>query len=436
MVMGMLVGKKTGTMAALVLAAAAIIPAVGTASAAPVAIELCAVPGTVNLPGAAGVPIWGFGAPTTPGDCTTATAGLPGPALSANEGDTVTITVHNGLAAGHTISFEIPGVTFNPGPSDAAAGATVTRSFTASAAGTYVYQSSGDFGRQEAMGLYGALVVRSLTAGQAYDVATSAYDVEATLVLSQIDPAFNASPDTYDMYTYRATYWLINGAAYPGTAPILATTGQRVLLRYVNAGRDNTSMQLLGMHQQVLARDAQLLNNPFSAATEIVPAGATEDAIAVLPASTPPSANGFALFNRNLHVTNGSPSSAQPAGGMLTFIQKWTAGVADHLTCAFSPTTIVNDGASTSTGTVTVGDFLGNPVATGSYSVSFSGTSTATTQLTPSPQITSGGTAAFTVQSVATAIGTDTYTPSITPSTSPTLPLLAPNGTCQVAAAP
>ena len=43
------------------------------------------------------------------------------------------------------------------------------------------------------------------------------------------------------MYDYLATYWLINGKAYPDTAPITATAGQRVLLRYVNAGYDNTT---------------------------------------------------------------------------------------------------------------------------------------------------------------------------------------------------
>mgnify|MGYP003693686519 CR=1 FL=1 len=34
------------------------------------------------------------------------------------------------------------------------------------------------------------------------------------------------------MYSYQATYWLINGKAYPDTAGITATAGQRVLLRY------------------------------------------------------------------------------------------------------------------------------------------------------------------------------------------------------------
>ena len=77
-------------------------------------------------------------------------------------------------------------------------------------------------------------------------------------------------------------------------------------------------MALLGMHEQVLARDARLLNNPFLADAETIPAGGTEDAIATVPATAAPSANGFPLYNRQLHLTNGSP--AAPGGGMLTFI--------------------------------------------------------------------------------------------------------------------
>ena len=52
------------------------------ASAATTTINLCALPGTATLTGAVTVPIWGFGVPTTPGDCSTATARLPGPLLT------------------------------------------------------------------------------------------------------------------------------------------------------------------------------------------------------------------------------------------------------------------------------------------------------------------------------------------------------------------
>ena len=304
----------------LVLAVFGLTCVVGSATAATVAIELCAVSGTAPLPGGGTVPIWGFGTPTTAGNCATASPTLPGPVLQATQGDVVTITVRNALPAGHVVSFEIPGVAFNPGPTDAAPGAAVSRTFTAQA-GTYLYQSGGDAGRQEAMGLSGALLVRSATPNQAYASATTAYDVEATLVLTAVDPAFNAAPETYNLDNYRATYWLINGQSYPDVPAITAAVGQRVLLRYLNAGYDNTSMTLLGTHQQVVARDARLLTNPFSASTETIPAGATEDTIVTVPGGTPPSTHGFPLFNRQLHLTTGPQTGTSPIGnGMVAFI--------------------------------------------------------------------------------------------------------------------
>ena len=309
------------------LAAAAAGASAGEVSAAAAALELCALPGsTAPSPTSAPsvtVPIWGFGVPTTPGDCNTASPTLPGPVLVAQEGDVVTFTVHNALPAGHQLSFEAPGVPFTAGPIDAPVGGTVTRTFTA-VAGTYLYSSTGDAGRQRAMGLYGMLIVRPGTANRAYAPATSTYDVEAPVLMSVLDPAFNVAPDTFDLLTYRATWWLINGRAYPDTARIHAVPGQRVLLRYANAGYDNTTMTMLGGHQRVLARDAHLLPTVTDAAAETIPSGATEDTIVTVPAGIAPGPNGYALYNRQLHVTNGSQSGVNPfpvtGGGMMTFI--------------------------------------------------------------------------------------------------------------------
>ena len=317
--------QHTRALLVVALVAAGLAVTGGQASAAPVAIELCAKEGTLALPGPASVPIWGFGTPTTPGDCSTATAGLPGPVLTVNEGDTVTLTVTNGLPAGHTLSMEMPGINLDAGPLQAASGASVTLTFTASHPGTYLYQSGGDEGRQLAMGLYGALVVGSNTAKQAYDDPGTAYDVDSVLVLSALDPDFNNAPDTTEMHGYHATYWLINGKSYPDTPAITVPEGQRLLLRYVNAGYDQTSMSLLGTHEHVVARDAHQVPSPFDAASETIPAGATEDAIMTMPAaSAAPAVGGFPLFNRQLHLTNGNQTAASPApaagGGMLVFI--------------------------------------------------------------------------------------------------------------------
>jgi len=331
---------KSKVLLVLAMVAGGLMYGGSAASAATRTIDLCAKPGIATLTGAVTVPIWGFGIPTTPGDCSTATASLPGPqfdvSLSATEATTVTFNVINALPAGHSITFEIPGITFDAGPADVASGGTLTRSFTApvspsasgaaNAAGTYLYGSGGDGGRQQAMGLYGALIVRPSTPGQAYESGTTAYNVEAPLVLSAVDPAFNNAPDpmAFNMYTYRATYWLINGKTYPDTAGITAAAGQKVLLRYLNAGYDNTTMMLLGMHEHVVAKDAWPLTNAYDATADTIPAGATEDAIATVPDGGGPSSNGFPLFNRQLHLTNGDQTDTSPAplpgGGMLTFI--------------------------------------------------------------------------------------------------------------------
>ena len=65
------------------------------------------------------------------------------------------------------------------------------------------------------------------------------------MLLSDIDPALNANPDTFDMSMFAPTYALINGRPYDGTAggtlPIVSAPGHDVLLRIVNAGGEHPS---------------------------------------------------------------------------------------------------------------------------------------------------------------------------------------------------
>lgn len=312
--------RTSRVVAVVALTTAGLLLSGGNASAQSVAIDLCAETGTLTLPGGVTVPVWGFARAAMDANnqpsCAGVAPSVPGPVLDVQQGDAVTVVVHNDLAG--PVPLEIPGQTVTEGAAAAPAHGMASYHFTAAAPGTFLYSSAGDAGRQLGMGLYGALLVRPPTAGQAYGAST-AYDTEAVLVLSAIDPAFNANPGGYDLHVYKPTYWLINGKAYPDTAPVhAAAPGTRVLLRYLNAGYDNTSMMLLGMHERVVARDARTLTNPFDAVTEIVPAGATEDAIATIPSS----GNHFALFNRQLHLINGTPASPNHSpGGMMTFIE-------------------------------------------------------------------------------------------------------------------
>jgi FtsP/CotA-like multicopper oxidase with cupredoxin domain len=326
------------------------------------------------MPDGATISFWGFSLYTTFG-CDVAQ--LPGPVLRVPEGAEVTVNlVENSLPVATSIIF--PGqldVTSHGGSggvfaAEAAPGSgspstpLVSYSFTASAAGTYLYESGTTGQPQVPMGLYGALIVDPATPGQAYAGSVSAYEEEAILVLSEIDPALNANPAGFDLLNYNPTYWLINGRAYPDTldpaAPgtaqpytAQANTGNRLLVRYVNASGNHHTMMLLDRYQRVIARDANELlgGQMFDAVAETIPSGQTTDVIidptgAALNAELP-------LFNRQLRLTNGDPGPSHflPGGGMMTFITVTGAGGPTNV----PPVAVADGGAAY---TLTQGDTL------------------------------------------------------------------------------
>ncbi len=346
-------------------------------AAAAVSINLCAREGQVTMPDGAVIPIWGYvnavNAANVPIACddlliASLPPQLPGPVIRVDQGDTVTITLYNELPVATSIIFPGQNADWSPTASGdqpgvfteeaAANGGTATYTFTAHAPGTYLYESGTANQPQVPMGLYGALIVDPATAGQAYSHPSTAYDVEEVLVLSEIDPALNADVSanptsfSYDLLNYLPTYWLLNGRAYgPGTTnpdvldPDDASTAQpyssainldldsgqsRLLLRYLNASGTHHTMTLLGNYQRVIARDADELDfvglstQQYDAVAETVPSGQTTDAIVTFT-----TAGEYALFNRQLHITNGDAASSlhyAPGGGMMTIVMATGTG--------------------------------------------------------------------------------------------------------------
>jgi FtsP/CotA-like multicopper oxidase with cupredoxin domain len=276
----------------------------------PTSFDLYAKPGTLTLADGTTVNIWGYAANS--GD----PAQVPGPTLIVCEGDNVTITLHNGL--GEVSSLAVHGQTLPSDMVGANDGASKDYAFTAHA-GTFVYQAGLTVNgpKQAALGLYGGLVVYPATSGQAYTPtatnASTSFDSEALLLLSEIDPALNADPINFDMKLYAPKYWLINGKSYPQTEPITATAGSHVLLRYANAGFEEHSMGLLGLDQSIIAANGYLLPSSFGVVAETVPPAGTMDTIVTMPDS----GGQYALFDGNQHIDN---SGAAGLGGMLTFI--------------------------------------------------------------------------------------------------------------------
>jgi FtsP/CotA-like multicopper oxidase with cupredoxin domain len=242
--------------------------------------KLTAQAAFITQPDGASVYSWGYGctsgtaifAATLGGaafpnaNCTTMQ--IPGPTLVVTEGQTVTVTLTNGLpsAAGNT-SILFPGfnVTATGGVAglltqEAAPGNPVTYTFTASSPGTRAYYSGTQGDLQIEMGLYGAIVVLPLSvpsactsglalanvsveaahqetdfrlAAAAYDHAKTCYDREYLFQFSEMDPDIHAqalsqittlgaciagSPTcSLNVATepYHPSYFLINGRSMP-----------------------------------------------------------------------------------------------------------------------------------------------------------------------------------------------------------------------------
>jgi len=209
------------------------------------AFNLTAQPAYLSQPDGQSVYSWGYGCTTTPAAgafvpampnvtpfCNTMQ--VPGPTLVVTEGQTVSVTLTNGLptSAGNT-SILFPG--FNVTTSGGVAGlltqeaaplGTVTYTFTASSPGTRSYYSGTQGDLQVEMGLYGAIIVlpnagpsngicqfhnlaagvanpvtdpttlnatgetdfRLSPTGAAYHVAQSCYDREYMFQFSEMDP--------------------------------------------------------------------------------------------------------------------------------------------------------------------------------------------------------------------------------------------------------
>jgi hypothetical protein len=271
--------------------------------------------GTLALPGAASATIWGFaGAAADP-------AGLPGPVLVADAGDHVTVNLTNTL--GRATSIVFGGQAMVPDTTGAAAsGGTKAYIFDATTPGTYLYEAGLIPGSeyQAAMGLYGLLVVRPAGApGQAYADAATAFADEAGVVLGEVDPALNnsATPWTFDLRNYAPKYSLVNGQAYTSAAPSIATAaGNKLLLRYANAGLLHHSMGALGLHQAVLGADGSELPYPRTMVAETIAPGQSADVLVSIPLTTAASTK-YALYDASFTLNN---STATGIGGMLAII--------------------------------------------------------------------------------------------------------------------
>lgn len=216
---------------------------------------------TVNGAGGATMSAWGY-------SDTSGSPKVPGPILTADEGDSVSITVINNHNISH--NFVIQGVT-----TDATAippGQTRGYSFTASAAGTYLYSDTLNSNINREMGMYGVLTVAAAGGANQAWTGGPAFDFQRTWVVSEMDkPRWNdvaGSGGTVNTAVYKPNYFLINGmGGFDGmmdaATTIAGNVGQTALIRIVNPGQLAHSLHFHGNHFKLLTVNGVHKTAPF-----------------------------------------------------------------------------------------------------------------------------------------------------------------------------
>jgi len=282
-------------------------------------------------------------------------ATLLAPLLEAYEGDEVYLTLTNlglpgrpDLDDTHTIHWhgfpnQIP---LWDGVPEASISVPVGRSFTyyfqPLHPGTYIHHCHFEPVEHIQMGMVGPLTVRprlekDLGRKFVYNDENTAYDREALIFLTELDPEPHrlvANVQEFDWTEYRPSYWLISGRSYPDTVKpvddpglplqpfsslVEAYEGERVLLRFVNIGFQQHTIQVPGISLKVVGQDARPMRGyngediSYWRNTVYISAGQTVDAI-----FTAPAAGIYPLYNRNHHKNTVAGTAL---GGMVTEIR-------------------------------------------------------------------------------------------------------------------
>jgi manganese oxidase len=186
---------------------------------------------------------------------------IPGPRLHFRQGDRIRINVRNRLPDTTTVHWHgliLPNVMDGPAhitQDPIEKGGLYRYEFTAVQSGTYLYHSHDHVDRQQALGLYGALLIDpaepdpSLAADHDYPVLLQEWLLRDGLTYPAM-PMDGAQPN----------YFTINGRAFPATDTIHMRVGETLKVRFI--GSSNGFIHPMHIHGgpfQVVAIDGQTL---------------------------------------------------------------------------------------------------------------------------------------------------------------------------------
>jgi FtsP/CotA-like multicopper oxidase with cupredoxin domain len=201
----------------------------------------------------------------------------PGPTIEAVEGDRVRILVTNKLPEATSVHWH--GLLIPSGMDGVSGvnqpkiepGETYAYEFTLRQHGTQMYHPHADETTQMALGMEGFFIIHPKR-------EPKPIDRDFAIFLHEWDvPPGAATPNPATMTEFNL--FTFNGRAYPGTAPLVVKTGQRVRIRLANLGMDSHPIHIHGYHFVETGTDG----GPIPAAARLsettvnVPVGTTRD---------------------------------------------------------------------------------------------------------------------------------------------------------------
>lgn len=186
---------------------------------------------------------------------------LPGPTLRFKQGDRVRIDVINRLPETTTVHWHgliLPNVMDGPAhitQEPIEKGGVYRYAFTAVQSGTYFYHSHDHVDRQQALGLYGAMIIDPATPNPSLE-ADHEYILQIQEWLKREGLTYPAMP----MDGGQPNFFTINGKAYPSTDVIKMRVGETLKVRFI--GSNSGFIHPFHIHGGpfvVVARDGETL---------------------------------------------------------------------------------------------------------------------------------------------------------------------------------
>jgi FtsP/CotA-like multicopper oxidase with cupredoxin domain len=244
---------------------------------------------------------------------------IPGPRLRFRQGDHVRINVTNRLPETTTVHWHglvLPNVMDGPAhitQEPIENGELYRYEFTAIQSGTYFYHSHDHVDRQQALGLYGAMLIEP----QELEPSLQA-DHEYTLLLQEWLLREGLTYPAMPMDGAMPNYFTINGRAYPSTDTIPMRVGETLRVRFI--GSNNGFIHPMHIHGGpflVVAKDGQTLQPSARYSADTVNVGPGERYDVIWRARRP----GRWLIHCHIgHHTTNNNVETEGGGGLMMLI--------------------------------------------------------------------------------------------------------------------